>query len=157
MIPAAPSEAVRIVCEGGLEVDHQFLPQGTAVGTSLWALLHNEESFRDPWVFRPERWIVDEDNGVSAADVARAQAAFVPFSIGPVNCPGQKLARLILAITIAKAVFKLDVTVPDGSSLGAGADGLGWGMRDKNIFQVEDAMFSIRDGPTVQICNRKLD
>jgi cytochrome P450 len=157
MIPAAPSETIRIVLRDGLEVNGEVLPEGTSVGTSLWSLSHDEESFRDPWIFRPERWIVDESNGVSAEVVARTQAAFFPFSIGPVNCPGQKLARSILLITIARTVYRLDVTTAPGNTLGAGADHLGWGMRDKNVFQVKDAMFSLRDGPIVQFSNKNID
>jgi cytochrome P450 len=156
MIPAGPSETVRIVLRGGLEVNGEVLPEGTSVGTSSWSLSHDEESFRDPWVFRPERWIMDESNGVSAEDVARAQAAFFPFSIGPVYCPGQKLARLILLVMIAKTLYRLEVTIDPGNTLGAGADHLGWGMRDKNVFQVKDALFSLRDGPIVQFWNRKI-
>ena len=157
MTPASPSEAVRVVLQGGLEVEGQFLPAGVSVGTSSWSLFHDEEYFRDPWVFRPERWIVDEDKGVSVTDVARAQSAFFPFSIGPVSCVGQKLARSILLVAIAKILYRMDVVVPAGDRVGEGSEGLGWGRRDRNVFQVRHATFALRDGPMVQFMERRSD
>jgi cytochrome P450 len=156
MTPASPSEAIRIVLPGGLEVDRQFLPEGVAVGSSSWSLFHDDSYFRDPWVYRPERWIVDEALGVSAADVARAQLAFLPFSIGPVNCVGQKLARSILLVTIAKTLFRFDVASPQGDKVGEGSDHLGWGRRDRNVFQVRDATFALRQGPMVCFKEREI-
>lgn len=151
MTPASPSEAVRVILHGGLEVEGRFLPEGVSVGSSSWSLFHDDDCFRDPWVFRPERWIVDESLGASAEDVARAQSAFFPFSIGPVSCVGQKLARSILLVTIAKTLYQLDFVKPTRDTVGEGCANSGWGRSDKNVFQVKDATFALRDGPVVQI------
>jgi cytochrome P450 len=155
MTPAAPGENMRYVLPGGQEIDGQFMDEGVLVGTSSWSLFHSEEFFGDPWTFRPERWIANEDAGVSAANVADAQAAFFPFSIGPVSCVGQKLARSILSIAIAKLVFALDVVAAPGARLGEGNETLGWGRRSRNVFQVRDATFALREGPLVQFVGRQ--
>ncbi|TVY82656.1 Cytochrome P450 monooxygenase apf7 [Lachnellula suecica] len=142
MTPAQPGEGLRIVLKGGLEIEGHFTSEGVS-------------SFGDPWVFRPERWIVDERNGVYATDVARAQSAFFPFSIGPVSCVGQKLARSIISVTVAKMLYQFDVVLPPGNRLGEGAENLGWGRRDNNVFQVRDATFALREGPMVQFMKRQ--
>jgi cytochrome P450 len=141
---------MRIILPGGLEIDGHFLPEGVAVGSSSWSLFHDDGCFRDPWVYRPERWIEDEALGVSAGDVARAQLAFLPFSIGPVSCVGQKLAKSILLVTIAKTLFRFDVASPLGDKVGEGSDHLGWGRGDRNVFQVRDATFALREGPMIR-------
>jgi cytochrome P450 len=150
MTPAGPSELIREVLPGGLEVDGKFIPEGALVGIAHWSILHSEEVYGDPSIYRPERWIVDETTGVTADDVALAQSAFQPFSMGSGNCVGQKLAILELLITIGRTLYRMDVRTAPQSSLGHGAPNLEWGMRSKDQFQVRDAYISIKDGPLVQ-------
>lgn len=76
MAPPVPTELPREVLSGGLTIDGQYIPPGVNVGTSGWALMHHDEVFRNPRVYRPERWIINETTGVTAADVTRAQSAF---------------------------------------------------------------------------------
>ncbi|KAH6677113.1 putative cytochrome 67 [Halenospora varia] len=155
MTPVAPSELPREVLPGGLKLGNDFFPPGTLIGSAGWSLMHSEDAFGDPWVYRPERWIADEENGVSIDDVSRAQAAFIPFSTGPSNCLGQKLAMLEMMLTVGRTLYVMDLKAPSGDSLGAGAPNLGWGRRDKNVFQVRDAYLSLRDGPMVQFKRRE--
>jgi cytochrome P450 len=61
-MPAVPSETIRVVLPGGLEVDGEFLPEGVLVASTLWSLHHSDKVFRDPCVYRPERWISDGDS-----------------------------------------------------------------------------------------------
>ncbi|KUJ19544.1 cytochrome P450 monooxygenase-like protein [Mollisia scopiformis] len=156
LTPPGPSESPREVLEGGMEIDGQFFPAGTILGSGEWALFRNEECFGDPGTFRPERWIVDEAGGVSAESVALAQSAFVPFSIGTGSCAGQKLAILELQLTIARLLFLVDLKTPKGNSLGGGAPELGWGRRDRNQYQVADTYMSQTNGPLVQFSKRHI-
>lgn len=116
--------------------------------------MHNEDCFGDPWVFRPERWIEDPRTGVTAEDVARARSVFNPFSIGAGNCVGQKLAMEELLITVAKTLYRMDVQLVPGDSLGGGSSDLGWGLRDKNHIVLKDAYVALRNGPMVQFRKR---
>jgi len=152
--PAGVSELPREVLPGGLEINGNYIPQGTHVGVSTWSIMHNQEAFGDPWIFRPERWIVDSVTGVTAEDVARAQSAFNPFSIGIYNCAGQKLAMQELLLTAARTLYRMDVRLAPGDTLGAGAPNLGWGLRDRNHMALQDAYLSLRTGPTVQFRKR---
>ena len=154
LTPAGPSELIREVLPGGLEVDGKFIPEGVMVGVAHWAVLHSEENYGDPSTYRPERWIVDPVTGVTAEDVARAQSTFQPFSMGSGNCVGQKLAILELLITIGRTLYRMDVRRASGAVLGQGSPELGWGMRSKDQFQVKDAYITIKDGPLLQFKKR---
>ncbi|KAI4252088.1 MAG: hypothetical protein LQ352_004488, partial [Teloschistes flavicans] len=80
MSPPAASDPQREVLPGGLTVDGHHFPPGTNVAVMIYALHQNEDAFKDPAVFRPERWIVNDALGVSADGVAAAESAFSPFS-----------------------------------------------------------------------------
>jgi cytochrome P450 len=117
-------------------------------------MMHNESCFDGAYVFRPERWIADRAHGVTEADVARAWSEFNPFSAGPWNCVGQKLALMELQIAIARTMWALDVRLAPGDRTGAGRRDGWWGMRDTEHFQVRDAYVTLRDGPVVQFRKR---
>jgi len=158
MAPPVPAELPREVLPGGLIIDGDYIPQGVTVGTSGWSLMHYDEAFGDPWVYRPERWIVDEATGVTPEDFTLAQSAFYPFSIGVGNCVGQKLAMTEMLLAIAKTFYRLDVKapVPPDDLLGAGSEKLGWGRRSKKFFVIDDAYIGAKDGPMVQFKRRKV-
>lgn len=150
MAPPAPGELPREILKGGLYVDGHLFPEGVQIGTSGWSLMHHDEIFGDPWVYRPERWIVDDANGVTAEDVSRSLSAFHPFSIGIGNCAGQKLAMQEMLLVTARVLMKMNVRGVHGDMLGAGSPHLGWGRRSKNNFQIEDFYIGLRRGPSLQ-------
>ena len=156
LTPAVPSELSRVVLSGGLQLEGDFLPEGVTVGAAHWPSGHSEANFADPSIFRPERWIVDDNAGNTAANVALARSSFHPFSAGPANCVGQNLAMLEMTLVIAKTLFRMDVRKVDGNSVGEGSPELGWGRHDKNVFQIEDAYVAAQSGPVVQFRRRNL-
>lgn len=153
MSPAGPSELPREVLPGGYTVDGVIYPEGTLLGTSGWALNYNEDYFPDCNTYRPERWIIDEKEGFTAEDVARAQSAFFPFSSGPDTCVGKNLAWQELMITVGRTLRRMDIRLPPGVDVGGGAPELGWGRRNKNQYLLGDAWISLRDGPVLQFKN----
>ena len=154
MTPVGPSELSRTVLAGGQMIDGELYPAGVTVGISEWSSGRSDE-FGDPNVYRPERWIVDEEAGVTAEEVARISTYVHPFSAGWGNCVGQKLAMLELLVTVARTLFRLDVRGEPGSTLGEGSPELGWGKRERKNFQLFDAYISMRDGPMVQFRKRQ--
>lgn len=155
MTPGVPSELARLVLPGGLQVDGEFFPEGFCVGTAAWTNGFNDENYGDSNTYRPERWIVDEENGVSVESVAYAKSCFHPFSAGPGNCVGQNLAMLEMLLVIARTLYRMDVRTAPASTMGEGSAKLGWGRRNRNIFQVEDAYVSLRQGPMLQFRKRQ--
>ncbi|OBT55407.1 hypothetical protein VE04_04708 [Pseudogymnoascus sp. 24MN13] len=154
--PAGTSELAREVLPGGLDIAGHLIPEGTHVGVATWTIMHNQEFYGDPWVYRPERWLTDSATGVTTEDVARAQSCFNPFTIGQGNCVGQKFAMGELLITFAKTLHRMDVRLAPGDTLGAGAIELGWGMRSKDHITLKDAYISIKDGPMLQFRRRPI-
>ena len=155
MNPPALSDLNRQVLPGGLTVGADHFGQGTSVGTSLYVLHHDKSIFPDPFAFRPERWIPDDAAGPTAEDVARAEAAFAPFSLGPRSCVGKNLAYAEMTIAMAKVLRRFRVRRVEGDALGAGAEALMWGRRDEGQFQLKDAFVALRDGPMVQFKQRR--
>ena len=155
MAPAVPSELSRTVLAGGQMIEGKLYPAGVTVGTSEWSNGRSDE-YGDPNVYRPERWIVNEEAGVTAEEVARISSYFHPFSHGWGNCPGQNLAMLELLTTIARTLYRFNVRAEPGSTLGEGRPELGWGRRDRKQFQLDDAYVSIRNGPMIQFKKREV-
>ncbi len=155
MTPAGPSELSRTVLAGGQIIDGELYPAGVTVGTSGWSSGRSDE-YGDPNVYRPERWIVNEEAGVTVKEVARISTYLHPFSAGWGNCVGQNLAMLELLTTIARTLYRLDVKAAFGSTLGEGSPELGWGRRDRKQFQLYDAYVSMRDGPMIQFKKREM-
>lgn len=154
MSPPVTGDLTREVMQGGMTVDGHVFKEGTNVGVSLHSLHHNESIIQDPSVFRPERWIPDEKNGVTAEVIAAVESAFYPFSCGPRACPGKNLAYLEMTITMAKLLYLADVRAVENNDLGAGSPNMIWGRRNKMHYQTYDFFVSTRDGPMVRLMAR---
>ncbi|KAL9593847.1 MAG: hypothetical protein Q9219_007356 [cf. Caloplaca sp. 3 TL-2023] len=155
MNPPVSGELEREVLSGGIAVDGHNVREGTKIGISPYSLHRNEDVFREPHAFKPERWIPDEKNGITAASVAASESSFTPFSIGSRGCPGKQLAYLEMSITMAKVLFLFDVQALEGDNLGAGNPELMWGRRNKANFQTWDMFVSSRKGPMVEFRHRR--
>ncbi|KAL9034833.1 MAG: hypothetical protein Q9214_006863, partial [Letrouitia sp. 1 TL-2023] len=150
-----PAELPRVVLPGGQTIDGEHVPEGVTVGSSAWSSgLSTEIYGADSYIYRPERWIVDEKNGVTAESVAYIKSCFHPFSDGPGNCVGQSLAVLEMMLITARTLYRIDVRIAPGSTAGEGAPELGWGRREKNLFQLDDAYIALSRGPEVQFRKR---
>ncbi|KAF2797965.1 benzoate 4-monooxygenase cytochrome P450 [Melanomma pulvis-pyrius CBS 109.77] len=136
--PAGLSELPREVLPGGIEINGEFFPEGTVVGTANWTDGHNEEVYGDPEIFRPDRWIPGQGN--SLEDVSFIRAAFHPFSMGPFNCAGTNFALQELMLMVAKTVYRLDFRPAPGFTASEGVP----------RFPLVDAYITVRDGPVLQ-------
>lgn len=154
MSSPVPADPAHEMLPGGMVVDGILVPEGTQVATGIYSLHHNESVFPDPFIYRPERWIVDEERGVSAADVASAGSGFSPFFASARACVGKNLAYLEISITMTRLLFLLEVKATDGNNLGQGTPDLMWSRRNKNQFQVTDMFIAGKQGPTMQFKTR---
>ncbi|KAI9702616.1 MAG: hypothetical protein M1820_006122 [Bogoriella megaspora] len=88
-----------------LEYKGQKIPPKTIVCSTALLLHENPDTFPDPLIYRPERWLV------SAAEKQRLQRHLVVFSRGARGCLGMNLAMaelyLILAIVFRR--FEFDI------------------------------------------------
>ncbi|KAF2814750.1 cytochrome P450 [Mytilinidion resinicola] len=90
---------------GGETVAGYFVPEGTTVAVHMWSTTHNPKNFKDPYEYRPERWM--EPNNTDNLDASK------PFLLGPRACMGQNMAWMELRILIAKLVFLFDFKLDD--------------------------------------------
>ncbi|KAF2820122.1 cytochrome P450 [Ophiobolus disseminans] len=152
MNPHGGSESRRQVLPGGLRINDTIIPADTIIGGDVYAIHHNPDIFPSPFVFRPERWIASPN--VSTASVKACEGAVFAFSYGARACPGKSLARMELAITMARLVYKYDFRGVPGGTEGMGGSDMMWGRRQRTQFQVWDYMVAHRDGPMVQFRGR---
>ncbi|KAF2770283.1 benzoate 4-monooxygenase cytochrome-like protein P450 [Teratosphaeria nubilosa] len=150
-----PAEPARTVLPGGTQVDDQWFPEGTKVSVGFYCLSNNKDVYPEPFKFRPERWIADENDPKSVAQVQQAEAAFCAFSAGSRGCVGKNLAWLEMLLVIAKLVYRFQVKQDPGNNLGGGSPDGRPGRREENQYQLFEAFVALRDGPVVQLLPRK--
>ncbi|OJT05136.1 Cytochrome P450 67 [Trametes pubescens] len=114
--PPVPSGFQRLVPHnsGGATLGSTFVPAGTAVSLHSYSIFHDPRNFSprtsDFW---PERWLLAtgrmsrEDAGLAPdAPFAHNDAAFAPFSHGPMNCVGKNLAMQEMRVVLCAVLQK---------------------------------------------------
>ncbi|KAJ7499558.1 cytochrome P450 [Mycena latifolia] len=111
LLPPLPSNGPRQVDpqSGGRTIAGRFIPEGTTIYTPPYALHRNPAYFSPhPDQFVPERWL-------SGSNFKKHDTfAFIPFSLGPANCVGQKLARRELMMVISLLLKSFHLQFADG-------------------------------------------
>lgn len=131
-------------------IDGNFIPPGTSVGVSIYALHHDAYYFKDPFVFRPERWLMNDDASADIkAEMKRMHDAFTPFSVGARGCAGKAMAYMEASLTMAKLMWHCDFERSQGAldKVGSGGAGKGQGRERELEYQLQDVMVSTHDGP----------
>jgi cytochrome P450 len=150
----------REVLPGGATIQGHALPAGTVVGVPTYALHHDPAHYVSPFEYVPERWIEGVENplkrglanpATSTADVAAAQAAFCPFSIGSRGCIGKGLAYVEMTIAMARVLYEFDIRRAVGvADPGEGVPGAPLGREKPGEFQLRDTFTSDREGFMVE-------
>ena len=152
MSPSVTGTVPREVLEGGIMIDGEYVPAGTVVGTGFYSLRHNTQYFRNPFIYKPERWVAGSSPEVTAESVELAQSGFFPFSFGPRGCIGKNLAYMELRSVIARTVWLYELRLAPGSTVGdveAGAEDC-----RRHEFRLQDRWQAEKDGPMVQFKRR---
>lgn len=151
--PPVACHLPREVLCGGLTIDRYYFPKGTVIGTAPYAIHHCQEYYPEPFVFRPERWIVDEktEGGARAESVAIARAAFCAFSLGPRGCIGKTIAYLEAMLALVHLLFLYDIRLLEEEPSGEGRpNNKHWGRRRKEEYQLVEHFVTEREGPMVE-------
>ncbi|TFK79033.1 high nitrogen upregulated cytochrome P450 monooxygenase 2 [Polyporus arcularius HHB13444] len=132
LYPPVPLGSQRRVPHSGapVVVGSTVLPPGTVVYLPPWILHRDPRNFSFPDAFWPERWLItsgqlrheDAQPPSSAKDATKMdisglvhnEAAFTPFSIGPMNCPGKGLAMLEMRTVIVSLMKNFSFKLRDG-------------------------------------------
>ncbi|KAJ6460899.1 high nitrogen upregulated cytochrome P450 monooxygenase 2 [Mycena sanguinolenta] len=109
--PPLPSNGPRQIHlnQPGRTIAGRFIPEGTSVYTPAYSLHRNPEYFfPHPDKFLPERWLPD------AKFSKHDTSAFIPFSLGPANCVGQKFAKREMLMVLSALFKTFDMRFADG-------------------------------------------
>ncbi|RXW22024.1 hypothetical protein EST38_g3856 [Candolleomyces aberdarensis] len=98
------------------------LPAGAIVIANVWAMLHDENVYADPFEFNPDRFINPETGKI---DYSRARdPELICFGFGRRICPGRFMAFESLWLLIASLIATFDiekakekVTLPSGEEV----------------------------------------
>jgi len=84
------------------------IPKGSIVFPNVWAMLHNEDDYPDPFAFKPERFIKDGQLDPNIRD-----PTMIAFGFGRRICPGSHIAISTIWIAAASilATFNLSKSV----------------------------------------------
>ncbi|KAK2017789.1 cytochrome P450 [Colletotrichum eremochloae] len=98
----------------GFQIHGRYVPAGTEIYTSAWAVTHDPDNFSDPMSFKPERWLDPDSKDVKEASQ--------PFSLGPRGCLGRNFAYMEVNLILAKMLHKYDLELvnKDVDFIGAG-------------------------------------
>jgi cytochrome P450 len=156
MTPPVSAEPSRKVLQGGTTIDGHYIPEGLHVSTGLYCLSYNKDSYPEPFNFRPERWIVadNERDGSSAEEVALAESGFCAFSYGSRGCVGKNLAWLEMRVVVAKLIWMFEVKPDPTNRLGGGDPNGRPGRQCENQYQPYKLFVSNRNPPLLQIKER---
>ena len=112
--PVAPFQGLQAVRD--TTIGDVRVPAGTLVWCVMRRDTLDDTRFREPHVFRPERWL---DAGTTAGQSASAAKRIsMPFGAGPRICPGRYLALLEIKMAMAMLLAHFDikeVSTPDGA------------------------------------------
>ncbi|KAF8066895.1 cytochrome P450 [Lyophyllum atratum] len=87
-----------------------FIPAGTTVVGNTWAILHDPDTFPNPSVFDPERFLAPSHDESHSPDFSPLDPLSVTFGYGRRICPGRYMAEAQLWISIACMLALFDIS-----------------------------------------------
>jgi cytochrome P450 len=121
-------EVMRIVMIAGVLVretvedisfQNYFLPKGTAIFAFIHGMANDPEIWKDPHIFRPERFLEEEqDVTLRAGEMPKNRdfLKFTPFGLGKRACPGYQLAKKELFFQAMYYLWAFEFTPKDSQS-----------------------------------------
>ncbi|HEV2854407.1 MAG TPA: cytochrome P450 [Thermoanaerobaculia bacterium] len=93
----------------GIRLDNVNLEPGQRYLLSTYLIHHDPRHWKDPDVFDPDRWLLDEEHGPCP------RASYVPFGWAPKACIGASLGttQLILLCHLMLTRYRLEVEEPE--------------------------------------------
>ena len=98
----APHMAVRDSTLGGYDI-----PKGTVILLNTWATHHDAAFWSEPYRYKPERFLDEAGQLLSAEHPARRRA--LPFSTGALMCPGRVFAKTRMFLGVAAVLQEFTI------------------------------------------------
>lgn len=105
-----PAHTVSRLATGPDRLGPVQVRQGTTVLISPYVLQRHRRLWRDPDIFRAERFL-------PGSDEANRPYTWLPFGGGPRICIGMAFARVEMAVVVAKILSRYRLTVPDPAAV----------------------------------------
>ncbi|RYP59434.1 hypothetical protein DL771_010899 [Monosporascus sp. 5C6A] len=121
MHPAAGLPLERIVpSPAGAEIAGHRIPGGTIVGCSAWVIHRRPEIWGpDADVYRPERWLVEEDDDAARAErerrVREMNGHMFQFGMGSRTCIGKNISLLEIYKLVPSLLRRFEIRFKDPS------------------------------------------
>ncbi|CAN7939131.1 unnamed protein product [Ixodes hexagonus] len=90
----------------------KFIPKDTGLLYNIYAVNHDPALWKDPEVFRPERFL---DPATGKLNQEGLPSLFT-FGLGPRSCPGEKLAHMDMFYVLVRLMQRVSCSVPAGTS-----------------------------------------
>jgi cytochrome P450 len=104
LYPAVSILPERVVPDQGATICGHFVPGGTLVGATPWVLHLDKDVFgADAHVYRPERWLDDEEK------VTKRNRVLFTFGGGPHACLGKNIALMEIYKIVPEILKKFEV------------------------------------------------
>ncbi|KAH7887157.1 cytochrome P450 [Phlebopus sp. FC_14] len=93
------------VAHADLTLGKYHIPAGSQLMCNIYAVQHGKSTWNDPEVFRPERFL----------ESTKQRQPWLPFSVGPRQCPGQNFAQYELRTLAAVLLRRYEWSLSEGS------------------------------------------
>ncbi|KAI3907935.1 hypothetical protein MKW98_003580 [Papaver atlanticum] len=100
----------RMTC-ADCEICGFHVPSGTRVWVNVWKMQRDPRVWKDPLVFRPERFLSNDKRMV---DVKGQKYELTPFGTGRRICPGASFALEILHSVLTRLILEFEMKAPEG-------------------------------------------
>ncbi|KAK7052987.1 hypothetical protein VNI00_004308 [Paramarasmius palmivorus] len=81
------------------------IPKGSTVFSNIWAILHDERIYPQPFEFKPERYLQNKEHGIEIDNTFK-DSIFTVFGYGRRICPGRHMAYASVWI-VAASILKV--------------------------------------------------
>lgn len=114
-----------------------FIPKGTLVFANIWNILRDETVFKDPHLFKPERYLEPADDEMAK----RRDPKNYTFGFGRRVCPGRHLAQASTWILMASFLATMNISRAVDSD----------GKEIEQEIKYENSIFRIPSGLRIEI------
>ncbi|KUJ13112.1 cytochrome P450 [Mollisia scopiformis] len=101
----------------GALIDGEFIPKGSRVQTSIFALSRSPRYFHDPLHYRPQRWLSSNHPLYEDKFAKDALEHLFSFSLGPRACIGRDMTWMQARLFMAKLLWTFDVIRVPGQQI----------------------------------------
>ncbi|GJT01537.1 cytochrome P450 98A2, partial [Tanacetum coccineum] len=91
-----------------LNIGNYNIPKGSRVFVNVWAIGRDQDVWKEPFVFRPERFL-EEDVDIKGHDYR-----LLPFGSGRRVCPGAQLGINLVSLMLGRLLHHFEWSLPEG-------------------------------------------